>query len=151
MRTDYRPARIAYRVTVKNRPDIPTALVYVQPGIKTPWNDARAEAFKEIRTHNEDVKYIDLRATQYPAAHLYEFPGRHKPLTSREIEEELSAKNGISQFPEEFEEIVKNTPTDYQEEDVITRANKVFLRVMFWVSIGATAAFWALGYFLEWF
>lgn len=134
-RTDYQIKRVCYEVTeLDNGKKINGVLVFVKPGIKKPWNDAKATGQKEIeKATGVKPSYLSLRTSLFERGHLYEFPGREMFLTSREIEEELNKQNGISQFPEEFEKVVKATPTDYEDSNVIDRANKKALRVIFWV------------------
>jgi len=161
-RQDFKLLRVCYHVTEKapNGQKINGQLVYIEPGLKTPWNDAKALGQKEIeKATGKKPNYLDLRASLYERAHLYEYPGRHKPLSWSEIEQEERVKNGISQFPEEegkslsdltdaagklgkagndsggaVEDFLKAVPApkDY-EPNVIERANKKALRVLFWV------------------
>ena len=103
---EYPLIKICYRVTVKGKPEIAPVLVFVEPGESKPWNDAKGKGFEELERMNPGVKinFLNLRTSQYPAGHLYDYDD--KPKTAAQIKA-LEADSKIEHTTIETE---KDTP-----------------------------------------
>lgn len=129
--SDYKRVRVCYKVygypVDKHRSGhFKSVLVYVDHGIKTPWNDAKALGLKELRKENpgEEFKYIDLRTEQFGSGHLYEFPGREKLLTEQEIDRALLLKGKTPEEKKALEEEIENDVRKAEDEHPLKKATQ---------------------------